>query len=774
MIRMRESVKEKGVSMIRRGRKILCLLLTAVMAGSVSVPAFAAEGSGSEDGKIAILHTNDVHCAVDQEKNEDGSVSAMGYAAVAAYKAETEALYGEENVTLVDAGDAIQGGSLGTLSDGAYLVEIMGQVGYDLAVPGNHEYDYGMENFLTLAEEAPFSYLSCNFTDMEGNPVLDDYEIISYGDVDVAYVGITTPESFSKSTPAYFQDENGNYIYSFAQGNSGQDLYDTVQKTVDEALDDGADYVVAVGHLGNGGITPEWTSKAVIENTTGIDVFIDGHSHETYTETVEDEEGEPVVLTQTGTKLANMGKIVIDTDTDEITAELVNGYEQQDEETASFIADIEAEFAEVLQEVVAVSEVDLTTLDPDTGERAVRRAETNLGDLCADAYRIIGEADVAFVNGGGIRADIAAGDVTYEDIINVHPFGNELCVAEVTGQEILDALEMGAMNYPEENGGFLHVSGMTYTIDASVPSSVVTNAEGEFVEVSGEYRVKDVTVGGEPLNTEKTYTLASHNYMLKSGGDGYSMFRDNTILRDSVMLDNEVLINYITETLGGVIGEEYADPRGEGRITILSGSAEEPGAEEPGTEEPAAGDFTDVADGAWYAKAVDYVTENGYFNGVSDTLFYPEGTMTRAMFATAVGRLAGIDVSDYAGSAFSDVPEGQWYSAYVKWAADNGIVNGVGGGQFDPDAEITREQMTALLCRYAEYAGIDVTPASGASEAFGAFSDSASVSDYAEESMIWAVGEGLISGSEGRLLPKEDATRAQVAQIVMNFCDMAA
>lgn len=764
----------KKYFMIRRGRKILCLLLTAVMAGSVSVPAFAAEGSGSEDGKIAIIHTNDVHCAVDQEKKEDGSVSAMGYAAVAAYKAENEKLYGEENVTLLDAGDAIQGGSLGTLSDGAYLVEIMGQVGYDLAVPGNHEFDYGMENFLTLAEEAPFPYVSCNFTDMEGNSILDAYKMISYGDVDVAYVGITTPESFSKSTPAYFQDENGNYIYSFAQGNSGQDLYDTVQKTVDEALDDGADYVVAVGHLGDGGITPEWTSKAVIENTTGIDVFIDGHSHETYTETVKDEDGEPVVLAQTGTKLANMGKIVIDTDTDEITAELVNGYERQDEETASFIADIEAEFAEVLQEVVAVSEVDLTTLDPDTGERAVRRAETNLGDLCADAYRTIGEADVAFVNGGGIRADITAGDVTYENIVNVHPFGNELCVAEVSGQEILDALEMGAMNYPEESGGFLQVSGMTYTIDASVPSSVVTNAEGEFAEVSGEYRVKDVTVGGEPLDTEKTYTLASHNYMLKSGGDGYSMFRDNTILRDSVMLDNEVLINYITETLGGVIGEEYADPRGEGRITILSGSAEQPGTEEPGTEESETGDFTDVADGAWYAEAVDYVTENRYFNGVSDTLFDPEGTMTRAMFATAVGRLAGIDIGDYAGSAFSDVSEGQWYSAYVKWAADNGIVNGVGGGRFDPDAEITREQMTALLCRYAEYAGIDVTPASGAEEAFGAFSDSASVSDYAEKSMIWAVGEGLISGSEGRLFPKEDATRAQVAQIVMNFCDMAA
>lgn len=763
--------RRKGEMMNRKGKKVLSLLLAAVMAGSVSVPVFAADSDAGEDGKIAIIHTNDVHCAVDQEMNEDGTVGAMGYAAVAAYKAENEALYGEENVTLVDAGDAIQGGTLGTLSDGEYLVDIMGQVGYDLAVPGNHEYDYGVENFLALTEKAPFDYLSCNFTDMQGNPVLDSYEIISYGDVDVAYVGIATPESFSKSTPAYFQDENGNYLYRFAQGEDGQELYDCVQETVDRALDDGADYVVAVGHLGNSGITPEWTSKAVIENTSGIDVFIDGHSHETYTETVNDEAGEPVVLAQTGTKLANMGKIVIDTDTDEITAELVNGYTQQDEETASFIGGIEAEFAEVLQEVVAVSDVDLTTLDPDTGERAVRRAETNLGDLCADAYRTIGESDIAFVNGGGIRADIAAGDVTYEDIINVHPFGNELCVAEVSGQEILDALEMAVRYYPQENGGFLHVSGMTYTIDASVPSSVVTNDEGDFVEVSGQRRIKDVTVGGEPLDPEKTYTLASHNYMLKSGGDGYAMFRDNTILRDSVMLDNEVLITYITETLGGVVGEQYADPRGEGRITVTEGgTVTEP--EEP--EQPETGVFTDVPDGAWYEEAVDFVTENGYFNGVSDTLFSPDGTMTRAMFATAVSRLAGIDESEYTGSSFSDVKEGQWYSAYVKWAADNGIINGIGDGRFDPDAEITREQMTAMLYRYAEYTGIDVTPASGADEAFAAFSDSASVSDYAEETMIWAVGEKILNGTDGRLMPKEDATRAQVAQIFANFCDASA
>ena len=459
-------------------KKLLSMALAVSMLSGLTVPAFAAEET--EDGKIVILHTNDVHCAIDQEIDEEtGAVTAMGYASVAAYKAEMEAQYGAENVTLIDGGDAIQGGPIGTLSDGAYIVDIMNQVGYDLAVPGNHEFDYGMDNFLALAQErAEYTYLCSNLTDMEGEPVLEPYALVEYGDVTVGYVGIDTPESFTKSTPTYFQDDEGNYIYSFCQGNEGQDLYDAVQDAVDGAIAGGADYVVAVGHLGNEGSTAEWTSKSVIANTTGIDVFIDGHSHETYEETVENADGETVHLAQTGTKLANIGKVVIDTATGEITSELVSGYAEQDPDAAAYIASVNEEFSGILQEVVAQSDVALTTLDPVTGERAVRNAETNLGDLCADAYRILLGADIAFVNGGGVRADIAPGEITYEDIINVHPFGNEACLVETNGQDILDALEMGAHLYPEENGGFLQVSGLSYTIDASVPSSVVLSDEG--------------------------------------------------------------------------------------------------------------------------------------------------------------------------------------------------------------------------------------------------------------------------------------------------------
>ncbi len=555
---------------MKTSKKLLSTLLSLAMVCSLSMTATATQ----TDGKIVILHTNDVHCGIDPVTDEEsGVITNLGYAAVAAYKKTMEAEYGADNVTLVDTGDAIQGGAIGTLSKGSYLVDIMNQVGYDLAIPGNHEFDYGMDNFLTLARErSQYAYICCNFVDLSTEKsVFDAYKVVDYGEVKVAYVGIDTPESLTKSTPTYFQDTQGNYIYGFCQGSDGQELYNAVQKAVDAAQADGADYVVALGHLGTEGSIDVWTAGAVIANTAGIDVFIDGHSHETYTKTVQNKNGEEVTLTQAGTKLSGLGKVVIDTKTGEINAQVIPAADctQQDTDVANYIQGINDEFAGVLQKVVARSSVDLTVNSPSTGNRAVRSAETNLGDLCADAYRIMLEADVAFVNGGGVRANIAAGDITYEQIIAVHPFGNEACLVEATGQEILDALEMGARNCPEENGGFLQVSGLTYTINTTIPSSVVLNDEGEFVKVDGAYRVTNVTVGGVPLDLSKTYTLASHNYMIKSGGDGFVMFKDNNLIKDSVMIDNAVLINYIVEKLDGAVGPEYADPKGQGRITII-------------------------------------------------------------------------------------------------------------------------------------------------------------------------------------------------------------
>ena len=545
-----------------RHRKLTGLIVSLALTLSMSTTIFAAPAvtdAAADTSPIVILHTNDVHCGIDD---------SIGYAGLAAYKSEMEAQYGADRVTLVDAGDAIQGGAVGTLSDGAYVIDIMNQVGYDLAVPGNHEFDYGTGNFLDLAtNRAKFPYLSCNFRELAtGSTVLNSYWIEDYDGVKVAYVGISTPESLSKTTPAHFQDGNGVFLYDFFQGADGLYLYTAVQAAVNDARAQGADYVVAIGHLGNTGITPAYTSEAVISHTTGIDAFIDGHSHETYERTVSNAAGEKVILVQTGTKLNAIGKVVIEPATGNISSGLVTDYAEKDPAASAFIESLMADFSDTLNQVVASSDVTLTTMDPATGLRRIRNDETNLGDLVADAYRVVMGADIGMVNGGGIRADIEAGNVTYEDIINVHPYGNEMCLAVATGQEILDALELGAMNAPLEDGGFQHVSGLTYTIDLSVPSSVVLDATGSFARVAGPYRVTNVLVNGQPLNVNSTYTVASHNYMIKEGGSGFNMFMDNTLLQDCTMLDNQLLIDYITEYLGGTIGSQYADPYGSGRI----------------------------------------------------------------------------------------------------------------------------------------------------------------------------------------------------------------
>lgn len=554
---------------------LLSALLSVSLSLALAGPALAAE-PGEND--IVILHTNDVHCGI-----EDG----LTYAGVSAYAKEMEAQYGADRVTLVDAGDAVQGGPIGTLTQGEYLVDIMNQVGYDIFTPGNHEFDYQIPRLLELTELLDAQTISSNFVDLTtGESVFQPYTVLDYGDVQVGYVGITTPESFTKSTPAYFQDENGNYIYGFCEGNNGQDLYDNVQASVDAARADGADYVVAVAHLGIEETSAPWRSTDVIANTTGIDVMIDGHSHSTIDgQQVANEEGEMVLLNQTGTKLSAVGKIVIDPDTGDVTAELVTDYAGRDADTQAFVDGINAEFTDVLNQVVAHSDVSLTTVDPTSGERIIRNLETNLGDLCADAYRTVLEADVGLVNGGGIRADIPAGDVTYGQIINVHPYSNQATSVRATGQQLLDALEMGARNNPGENGGFLQVSGMTYTIDTTIPSGVVTDDKGNFVRVDGEYRVKDVTVNGEPLDVNKTYVVASHDYMLLDGGDGMVMFQGDEVVKDRVMPDNQVLIQYIRDSLGGSVGADYADPYGQGRITVLTEASAPDQPQEP--EQPA-------------------------------------------------------------------------------------------------------------------------------------------------------------------------------------------
>ncbi len=548
--------------------KVLTLsLLLALLIGLMG-------GCGSDDGQqdIVVLYTGDVYCAVDEN---------IGYAGLAAYKKQVE----EETpyVALVDCGDALQGDAIGTISQGEYLVDIMNKVGYDFAVLGNHEFDYGMERLEELMEMSDAAYLGCNvdYTGSGENALsaLQQYEIVDYGDTKVAFIGISAPESISQSTPAYFMDENGDIVYSFCS-DSGEALYSRVQETVDSCREEGADYVIALTHLGDDESSAPFRSTDLIAGISGIDAVLDSDSHSAIdSDMVEKEEGREIPLSSSGTGLENIGQLTITPEGD-ITTRLISDFEEKDSDMESFIADIQSEYEEELQQVIAGSDVELTTESED-GVRLIRNRETNLGDFCADAYRQIAGADIAFVNGGGIRADLPEGDITYEDILAVHPYGNHLCVVEATGQEILDALEMGSRSTMAEtgdgekaageSGGFLQVSGLRYTIDTSVDSTVKVDKDGMFVSCGQQRRVKNVEVlqddgSYEPIDVDETYTLASHDYMLRQSGDGFTMFADNEMVVEEGMVDYQILITYISDYLGGSIGEQYSSP--DGRITV--------------------------------------------------------------------------------------------------------------------------------------------------------------------------------------------------------------
>lgn len=536
---------------MKASKKLLALLLTLAMVFAMAVPAMAAEEDAAS-GDIVILHTNDVHGAY------------KGYTKLAAYKDELEAAGNQ--VTLVDAGDFSQGAAIAILSKGEYLIQLMNAVGYDIVVPGNHEFDYGIEQALKNLNDVDATVISCNFVDLATNkPVYEGYTVKTYGDTTVAFVGISTPETYTKSTPTYFMNADGEYIYSFSEN----DFYPTIQKTIDAARAEGVDYVIGVGHLGIDESSSPWTSKEVIANTNGLDAFIDGHSHSRIEDTrVANKDGKEIVLSQTGDKLGTIGKVTIKAD-GTITAELVADYEGNNEAVDARVAEIEASYKEYTSQVVATSEV---RLDMDNGEgtRLVRNSETNLGDMIADAYRVVMGADIGIMNGGGIRANVAAGEVKIDDILAVMTFGNMATVVELTGQQIIDCLEMGASAYPGESGGFTHVSGMTYTIDARVPSSIVKDEKGNFAGVAGERRVKDVMVAGKPIDLEKVYSVACHSYWLTAYGDGMVMFQGGKIVdeKHEMYVDNVMLVKYIQENLEGKItAEQYGEPAG--RINII-------------------------------------------------------------------------------------------------------------------------------------------------------------------------------------------------------------
>ena len=573
---------------------------TALTAVSVGAPAAFAEETNcffGDKADVTILYTNDVHTYIDNKSPKPT------YAAIAALKKSIEDT--GRDVLLVDAGDHIQGTAYGSMDDGATIIELMNEAGYDLATPGNHEFDYGMARAKAVLREADFPYVSCNWVDLRtGFNVLPSVKFFFVGGRKIAFVGVTTPETFTKSTPAYFMnDAQTKYIYDILGGEDGKKLYDAVQEAIDKAEFWGADTIIGLGHLGVDPSSSPWTSEEVIAHTHGFTAFIDGHSHTVMAnKQVTDASGKAVTLTQTGSYFKNIGKMTVGAD-GTITTELIDTYEGLDAAVAATASNWISAVDDMLGEEIAVGDTKFYINDPATGKRRIRSGETNLGDFVADGiYTYFNEieelhCDIAIMNGGGIRTDVEAGPWSFKTCKTVSPFGNVACLMSVTGQQIQDALEFGARfagAEGKENGGFLQVAGARYTIHTGTPNTVQTNDKNVWTGSAATPRVSNVeiydkTTGTyQPLDPNATYALAGMNYTLRNLGDGFAMFDGATLIKDYVSEDYLVMSSYAA-MFGGVDANglphlasanspladypgyllNYEDPYGAGRIQMI-------------------------------------------------------------------------------------------------------------------------------------------------------------------------------------------------------------
>ena len=563
---------------------------------AIGAPAASACWFGDKSD-VTILYTNDVHTYIDKQSPK------LTYAAIADLKQSYQNA-GKE-VLLVDAGDHVQGTAYGSMDEGASIIKLMNAAGYDVATPGNHEFDYGMDRAKAIMKEADFPYLSCNWVDLRTTlRVLPSVKVFVRGGRRIAFVGVTTPETFTKSTPAYFMDKaQRKYIYDIQGGEDGKKLYDAVQKAIDKAklL---ADVVIGLGHLGVDPSSSPWTSEEVIAHTSGFDAFIDGHSHTVMeNKQVQDASGKAVTLTQTGSYFANVGEMTIAAD-GTITTKLIPTHEGMDAGIAAMQTGWVNTVDDMLGEKIAVGDSDFYVSDPATGKRRIRSAETNLGDFVADGiYTYFNEVeklhcDVAIRNGGGIRADVPAGDWTFKTCKQVSPFGNVACLMSVTGKQIQDALEFAARFAGEdgkENGGFLQVAGATYEIHTDIPNTVQTDEKNVWIgSATGTPRVQNVKIYDKasgsylPLDPGATYALAGMNYTLRNLGDGFAMFDGAELIKDYVSEDYLVMSTYAmifdgadaaglphlssaNSPLAAYPGYllNYEQPYGAGRITIL-------------------------------------------------------------------------------------------------------------------------------------------------------------------------------------------------------------
>ena len=538
-------------------------------------PAAIAEEAGDdavfpagnpEEVAAVILHTNDVHVGLEEN---------IGYDGLALYKKEVEALY--DHVLLIDAGDAIQGAAIGAMSKGEEIIKIMNRLGYDLAVPGNHEFDFGFDVLDDCSEKLDCGYTCANFCTIDGEPVFKPWRILEAGDLKIGFVGTVTPDTFTRSAIKNIVNEVGQPMYDFLADETGERLAGALQKSINEVRDHGADYVILVAHLGKyTANTSIFSSNAIVGMLNGVDMVVDGHSHEVYNTSIPDKDGNPVPIAQTGTKMQNIGQLTIykDGHLEENLIDLVpesSGLPEEsvtrknmeryvDPDMKAFIDEIIASYDGIMSRKIGDLSVDLIKRD-ENGNDLSRTGENGLCELAADAFRSAGKTQAALIGAGTVRTNLEAGEVTYKDVVDILPYCNEVIMTEVSGQMLLDALEFGVSFLPDEAGAFPQVSGITFHINKDIESSVRINEKKQFLSVDGEYRVSDVKVDGKDLDPEAIYTLAISDYLF-TGGDGYTMFEDAKIISSTKLPDNEVVMKYIEEDLNGVIPEKYAGPQG--------------------------------------------------------------------------------------------------------------------------------------------------------------------------------------------------------------------
>ena len=710
-------------------RKVLALLMAVAMTFSLAVTASAAEETAQDlDGDIVILHTNDVHGAI-------GS-----YAKVAALKDAYEAR--GAYVLLMDAGDFIQGDPTVSTSEGATAVELMNLAGYDVVSLGNHEFDYGYQNLKDLEADADFAILDANVL-YNGSVAFEDNMVFTTpAGTKIGVFGLDTPETATKAHPAKIQG------VTFL---AGEDLYDCAQEQVDALTAEGCEYIICLGHLGIDDESAGNRSIDLLENVDGIDLFIDGHSHSTRADLLDATDGTGMVgntmVTSTGTKLESIGVVTIDAEGVITTSTTpVADLTAEDADVAARAAAIQKEIDDEYGTVFAKTEVALN------GEREPgnRTEETNLGDLICDALvwgaaREGTEVDAAVTNGGGIRASIAAGDITKKDINTVLPFGNTLSIVQVTGAELLEALEASTYCTPTSIGGFPQVSGIEFTVDTTKAYD-----QGEQYPGSTYYGPKSIqrvtieTVGGEPFDANATYTIATNDFMA-AGGDTYYAFAAASVNYDLGIAMDEVVMDYITEELKGTVtAGAYGEPAG--RITVDQGLA-----------------FTDVAATSPYYDGIEWAVDEGITNGTTATTFSPYQNCTRAQIITYLWRAAGSPEPASMEPAYTDVTDTSLYFfKAVQWASEQGLVE---GETFDPYAGCTRAMAVYFMWVAAD------SPEAAASS----FTDVAADADYAG-AVNWAVAQGVTlgTGDGSTFSPDTVCQRGQIVTFLYRAANAAA